>query len=51
MLERELKFSPGPSFQLPELDDPVRGLAAGQSAVYYDGDRVTAQATIDEVLR
>ena len=28
---------------------PVRGLAAGQSAVCYDGDRVTVQATIDEV--
>lgn len=30
---------------------PVRGLAAGQSAVLYDQDRVVGQATIDEVLR
>ena len=28
----------------------MRGLAAGQSAVCYVGDRVTVQATIDEVL-
>ena len=34
-----------------ELAEPVRGLAAGQSAVLYDGDRVIAQATVDEVLR
>ncbi len=33
------------------FDGPVRGLAAGQSAVCYDGDRVTVQATIDEVAR
>lgn len=28
MLERELKFSPGPSFELPDLDDPSRGFYA-----------------------
>ena len=33
------------------LDRPVRGLAAGQSAVGYLGDRVAVQATIDEVDR
>ncbi len=42
MLERELKFSPGPSFVLPELDDPLRGLFVDAPvttklvAAYYD---------------
>ncbi len=29
-----------------ELDDPMRGVAAGQSLVVYDGTRVLGQATI-----
>ncbi|MCV2394054.1 tRNA 2-thiouridine(34) synthase MnmA [Actinotalea sp. M2MS4P-6] len=33
------------------FDAPVRGLAPGQSAVLYDGDRVIAQATVDRTLR
>jgi tRNA-specific 2-thiouridylase len=31
--------------------DGVRGLAAGQSAVLYDGDRVLVQATVAEAIR
>lgn len=33
------------------LDAPLRGLAAGQSLVVYDGDRVLGQATIDATGR
>ncbi len=33
------------------FDAPVRGLAPGQSAVLYDGDRVLAQATVDRTVR
>ncbi|MET0627644.1 MAG: CYTH and CHAD domain-containing protein [Acidimicrobiia bacterium] len=42
MLERELKFSPGPSFDLPDLDDADAGLHADAAttsklvASYYD---------------
>ena len=42
MLERELKFSPGPSFELPDLDDPSRGMYADEPvttklvASYFD---------------
>lgn len=34
-----------------ELDRPVRGLAAGQSVVAYDGTRVLAQATVSATRR
>jgi tRNA-specific 2-thiouridylase len=33
------------------LDEPVRGLAPGQSAVCYDGDRVLAHGTIARTVR
>ena len=42
MLERELKFSPGPSFELPDLDDPALGFHADEPvtsklvAAYFD---------------
>jgi tRNA methyl transferase len=29
-----------------QLQEPVRGIAAGQSLVVYDGERVLAQATV-----
>ena len=29
-----------------ELDEPAFGIAPGQAAVYYDGDRVVGSATI-----
>ena len=44
MPERESKFSPGPTFRLPSLDDPRLGLVATDAdelrlhAVYYDTD-------------
>lgn len=31
-----------------DLDEPLRGLAAGQSAVVYSGSRVLGQATVEE---
>ncbi|WP_054952457.1 tRNA 2-thiouridine(34) synthase MnmA [Flaviflexus massiliensis] len=31
-----------------DLDEPLRGLAAGQSAVIYSGSRVLGQATVEE---
>ncbi|MEZ7897285.1 MAG: tRNA 2-thiouridine(34) synthase MnmA [Flaviflexus sp.] len=34
-----------------DLDEPLRGLAAGQSAVIYDGSRVLGQATVEETER
>jgi tRNA-uridine 2-sulfurtransferase len=33
------------------MDGGLRGLASGQTAVLYDGDRVLGQATVAEVLR
>lgn len=33
---------------LVDLDEPLRGLAAGQSVVVYDGSRVLGQATVEE---
>jgi len=33
-----------------ELDEPMRGVAAGQSLVIYQGTRVIAQATIAKRL-
>src|SRR3954471_1837718 len=42
MHERELKFTPGPSFRLPPLTDPVAGVQAGPPetirlvATYFD---------------
>ena len=33
------------------LDDNVRGLAAGQTAVMYDGTRVVGSATVDRTRR
>ncbi|WP_229116108.1 tRNA 2-thiouridine(34) synthase MnmA [Parenemella sanctibonifatiensis] len=33
------------------LDEPVRGVAPGQAAVLYDGDRVIGSATIDAATR
>ncbi|MFI5047575.1 MAG: CHAD domain-containing protein [Acidimicrobiia bacterium] len=42
MLERELKFSPGPSFELPDLADPAHGIHVDEPvtskliAAYYD---------------
>ncbi len=42
MHERELKFTPGPSFRLPPLDDPEHGVRADPAgsarlvAIYFD---------------
>lgn len=34
-----------------ELSEPIRGLARGQTAVFYDGDRVIGSVTIDATDR
>jgi tRNA-specific 2-thiouridylase len=34
-----------------DLDEPVRGLAAGQAVVLYDGTRVIGSATVDATHR
>ena len=34
-----------------DLDDPVRGVAPGQSVVLYEGTRVVGSATIGETSR
>ena len=39
-------FEAGPAGLEVRLDEPLRGVAAGQSAVLYTGDRVLGQATI-----
>lgn len=36
---------------LVRLDEPIRGLATGQSVVLYDGTRVLGSATIDATVR
>jgi len=34
-----------------QLDEPLRGLAAGQAAVMYDGTRVIGSATVSRSRR
>jgi tRNA-specific 2-thiouridylase len=45
---RQVPGAEGPRQQVT-LDQPMRGLAAGQAAVFYQGDRVLAATTVEEV--